>query len=170
MISPGRVLPINELLAALDEQTELLEGKRARLAELSTALIARDDDATERLLAVLEQVEIDQRAADTRLAVVRMAVAVALGSSAGDVRLSELIKHLSPAQAAEVAGRRAAIIRKAAALRGEHLRTVLHLAEAARINRMLLEGLLPGSESVVTYGARGSDHWRSEVGLVDTEL
>jgi len=170
MISPGDSLPIDELLAALDEQVDLLERKRSQLAELSAALIARNDDATERLLGELEQTEAVQRAADMRLGAVRSAVAAALGAAAVHVRLAELIEYLPSAQAAAVRQRRQHIIRKAAALRAEHLRTVLHLAEAARINRLLLESLLPGGESVVTYGARGSDHWRPEAGLVDTEL
>jgi hypothetical protein len=45
------------------------------------------------------------------------------------------------------------------------------LREAARVNRMLLEGMLQGSDGLTTYGGGGTtDPWQPSSGLVDAEL
>ena len=67
MIRSDTNIDFGQLLTALDEQIGLLEGRRLLMADLSKALVRRDDDVTETLLASIEQAEAQQKAADLRL-------------------------------------------------------------------------------------------------------
>ena len=161
---------ISELLTVLDEELELLATKRSLLSDLSEALIGRNDEDTERLLEQIEQSEQAQASLDMRLKAVRESLADVFGCDARDLRLSRLVAELPDDQARKVDSRRRKMTGQVEALRRQHLQTVLMLAECARINRMLLDSMLPAGETVTTYDAAGMNNWRSGAGLVDKEL
>jgi len=71
MILPSTELPFGELLAALDQQIDLLEAKRSQLADLFDGLIARDEEAVEAVLERIERTERLQTAAESYLSRVR---------------------------------------------------------------------------------------------------
>jgi hypothetical protein len=171
MISAGTGMSVlvEKLLGSLDEEIALLEEKTVQLASLRRAMLDRDDQA---MAAVLTEIEQDQRrqdSVDLRLSAARRAMANAMGIPAGQLRLSRLIDELPPAEAASVDYRRQQILLLAERARKQHLETAILLHECSRINRMLLEGLFPQNQSVTTYGQGGSDTWRPESGLMDTE-
>jgi len=170
MILPSTELPFGELLAALDQQIDLLEAKRSQLADLFDGLIARDEEAVEAVLERIERTERLQTAADSYLSRVRGELARVIGGEGRKLRLLDVIEQLPPEQSRALADRRGRIVELSDSLRRQHLQTVLVLGECARINRLLLESILPEGESVMTYGTGGSDLWRSGTGLVDTKL
>ncbi len=162
---------VDGLMAALDEELAVLDVKCLHLEELSAVLVARDDDGTEKLMAQMESGETDQRRADVHLGQAGEALAESLGLSWGSARLSDLIPLLEPEVGRLIQAKRQQLIDGASRLRRRHLETAMLLGECMRINRTLLEAFKPSCQSVVTYGAKGSDRWRSDSpGLIDTEL
>jgi predicted nucleic acid-binding Zn-ribbon protein len=162
---------IDELLAVLDEEIELLEQKQSQLADLSDALVAVDDVATEALLKQIEQTERTQTMVDLKLQDVRKTLAGVLGyDDARALRLSVLVTKLPDAQASAVDDRRGRLAQQVGKLRRQHLQTAMLLIECSKVNRMMMECLLPAGEAVTTYDATGTNLWRNGAGLVDKEL
>jgi hypothetical protein len=170
MISCDKQLALDELLTALDEQVVLLRTKRDQMAGLSAALISRNNEQIEKRLSEMERSEVDQAISDERLRRLRARVAETLGCPESQSRLIHFLEYLSVESAELLRRKREAVIVAATELRKQHLRTVMQLTESARINRILLESLIPSGESISLYGRSGSNYWRSETGLVDTEL
>ncbi len=168
MESPVESL-VDQLLELLDEQVRLLEEKRGHLRDLSSALIDRDESATESVLERMEDTERRGGEADCRLHRVRQSLGENVGCPAESLRLTALIPLLPAEKGRLLRLRRDRIAEQADHLRREHLRTVMLLNECVRINRMLLETLVPGAGSVTTYGTGGADFWSWQTGLVDTE-
>ncbi len=162
---------IDELVVILDEEIELLELKRSQLADLSESLVAADDEAVEALLEQIEQVERTQTATDLKLETVRGALAGVFGyDDVKALRLSVLVAELPDAQALAVDDRRRRMAEQVGKLRRQHLQTAMLLVECSRINRKMMECILPAEETVATYDATGTSLWRSGTSLVDKEL
>lgn len=162
---------IDELLAILDEEIELLEQKRSQLANLSEALVSTDDAATEALLKLIERTEHTQTRVDLKLQDVRKTLAGVFGyDDAKALRLSVLVTELPDAQASAVNDRRERLAQQVGNLRRQHLQTAMLLIECSKVNRMMMECLLPAGEAVTTYDATGTNLWRNGAGLVDKEL
>ena len=162
---------IDELLAILDEEIELLEQKRSQLANLSEALVSTDDAATESLLKLIERTEHTQTRVDLKLQDVRKTLAGVFGyDDAKALRLSVLVTELPDAQASAVNDRRERLAQQVGNLRRQHLQTAMLLIECSKVNRMMMECLLPAGEAVTTYDATGTNLWRNGAGLVDKEL
>jgi flagellar biosynthesis/type III secretory pathway chaperone len=85
-------------------------------------------------------------------------------------RDDDVMHSLDDDRRGELDYRRRQIVVLARRLRHKHLRTVLLLAESARINRLFLERLFPACRPVQTYGAAGVNSWRAEAGLFDAEI
>ena len=160
---------IGELLDALDEEIRLLELKCSQLAGLFGSLVDRDQETTEAVLEQMEQSQEPQISVDMRLGAIRRTLADAIGCETRELKLSKLISHLPPEQGRATDDRRRKIVDLTAKLRREHLQTAMLLNECIRINRTLLASILPSGDAVMTYSTEGSDIWRPETGLMDTE-
>ncbi|MFP3937100.1 MAG: flagellar export chaperone FlgN [Phycisphaerae bacterium] len=158
-----------ELLEVLDEEIAVLSDRLEQMELLSSAIAHRDDDAMEPVLDQMEQTQSRQQQTDTRLAKVREMLASLTGIPAGELRLWRLVRELPEPASGKIASRRHRLVELSDTLRRSHLRTVLLLAESARFNRLLLETMFPAGEPVTTYDSGGTDHWRPDTGLVDTE-
>lgn len=161
---------VDELLAVLDEHGELLELKRSQMQELSAALLASDDSATEILLQQIEQAQRTEALLDGRLASLRDALADAFNCPVGEFKLARLIEELPSDMAAAVDARRQHIAEEVLKFRRQHLETAMLLSECARFTTLLLDCILPSGKTVITYGVNGADQqWRPESSLLDTE-
>ncbi|RPI61752.1 MAG: hypothetical protein EHM48_05140, partial [Planctomycetaceae bacterium] len=144
--------------------------KRLQLANLYAAILERDNAAMETILEQMEHSQRHQIVLDGRMAQVRAAVAVEMGTPADTTRLATIIDALPAEQAAMVATRRSKIIELAERLRRQHMQTAMLLRECSRVNRMMLESLMSGGgPALTTYGAAGKNEWHSREGLLDTE-
>ena len=168
--TPGVLALVDEMVPVLNEEITLLTLRRAQLETLSRALIANDDKALERLLSEMEETQQIQSDTERKLQALRTALANAMGCNPHRLRLADLMDRLDDEHRAMLDYRRQQIILLVREVRAQHLRTTMHLLESARINRMLLEGLFPHTESVDTYDMNGSSSWRADGGLVDAEL
>ena len=124
----------------------------------------------EQLLSEMEETQQIQGDTERKLQALRSALANAIGCNPHRLRLADLMARLDDERRATLDYRRQQIILLVQEVRGQHLRTTMHLLESARINRMLLEGLFPQTESVNTYDMNGSSSWHADGGLVDAEL
>jgi len=161
---------VEELVAALDEQIELLKLRRALLEGLCQAMLHRDEETVEKLLDRIEQAQPLQAAADGGLMALREELAKALRCDARQLKLSMLWQRLGAAQRQRLESRRGEVLAQAEAFRRQHLTATVVLTECARVNRLLLESLFPPSQAVVTYGTRGTEEWRAPSGLMDEEM
>ena len=161
---------VDDLLRQLDDEIALLDQRRSQLEALSSAILHRDDGRMEGLLDEIEETMQVQARVDGKLSATRSLLADAFARRPEEMKLSEILTALHGEQKQALEYRRQQIILLTDELRQQHLQTCLFLLESSRINRMLLEGLFPNSEPVVTYGVDGRDQWRPDTGLVDTEL
>ncbi|MCD4823810.1 MAG: flagellar protein FlgN [Phycisphaerae bacterium] len=159
-----------ELLSLLDEEIGLLHIRCRQFDSLYDAILHRDNPALETLLEEMANSQQDQAELDTQLEALRIILAKSLECDPKELKLSMLSDNLDQPLATEVEYKRQQIILLAEKLKRKHLDTALLLSESARINRMLLEGLLPNNETVTTYGVGGASPWRDSTGLVDTEI
>lgn len=157
------------LSSLLDEEIELLEIRSQQMTRLAEAILGRGEEGMEPVLAEMEHVAGQQENTDRRLRAARRDLAEAFGVEAGDLKLCELIDRLGEPLAADLDRQRDMIVRLAGRLRRQHLETSVLLAECSRVNRMLLEGLLPAGQTVTTYGRGGTADWKPQAGLLDTE-
>jgi hypothetical protein len=158
---------VGELQALLDEEIALLDLRRRQLEALSSAVVDRDEDRLEQLLVEMESVQSMQSATDLKLGALRTALAGWLGVAPAKMRLSRLLAELPADQRVAIEYRRQQIVLLADKLRRQHMETAVLLWEFAKVNRRLLEGLLPRSQEVTTYGTAGPDAWRPPTGLTD---
>ena len=159
---------VEDLLVALDNETQLLELKRSQLAELSGMLLRNDNEAVEALLEQIEQTEQAQSQMARRLQGLRETLAGAFGCNAKGFKLAWLIDQLPHEQALALTHRRRQVTEKVNEFRKQHIQTTILLTECSRITGMMLDSLAPTS-AVVTYDTEGSDRWRAEAGLLDME-
>lgn len=158
----------DELHHILDEEIRLLHERACQFDELYDAILHRQNDRMETLLAEMTATQQEQAKVDTSLDALRQLFARSLRCEPGQIKLSELADHIDNPDA--VLHKREQIILLSEALKKKHLNTAVLLTECARINRALLDGLLPENEpSLTTYGHGGSNPWRSNTGLVDAE-
>lgn len=159
-----------ELLALLDEEIRMLHLRKAQFDELYDLILHHNEPRMEALLDEMTCAQQDQTQLDTKLKALRTLFAKAIGCQERELRLLLLAKYLDPPYGTELQYRREQIILLAEQLKRKHLDTAMLLSESARVNRILLEGLLPSSEPVTVYGTNGTKPWRSSSGLVDAEM
>ena len=168
-ITPGIKGLLNELLLILDQEIELLEVRLTQVSAMHSAILDRDEPATEKLLSDLETTQQRQIHVDMKMGALRGSLSTAFRCRAGEVKLSFLIARVDADLALPLDYRRRRIVALVEELRRQHVRTALLLRECARINRTLLEGLLSGCGTLTTYGSGGKNHWHARSGVVDTE-
>ena len=159
-----------ELLILLDEEIRLLHLRNQQFEELYESILHRDDERMEELLAEMVCAQQEQGRLDTKLQAGRTMIARSLGCKVGEMKLAMLIERLDEKKSVEMEYKRQQIILLAEQLKRKHLDTAVLLSESARINRMLLEGILPSNGTVTTYNTDGSTGWRDSTGLVDAEI
>lgn len=158
------------LLGLLEEEIELLGLRAKQFDDLYEAILHRRDEAMETLLEDMTRAQHHQAKLDEQLQAARTAIARALRRSTREIRLSELIDLLDGEPKTRLRDKRQQIILLSERLKRKHLTTAVLLRESARIHRRLIEGLLPKTNTVTMYGARGAKPWRTSSGLVDAEM
>jgi flagellar biosynthesis/type III secretory pathway chaperone len=161
---------LDQLVAALDRELALLERRERQTDELRQAIIQADDVEMEALLDRMGEADREQSLVDAEVGSLRAAISAMLDPRAPTMKLSEMVKRLPPERSGGIERRRELIVRKIDDLRQLHVETAVLLAECARINRMLLDTMLRGSSTVITYDARGGHHRARSGGLLSAKL
>ncbi len=160
---------VAHLLGALEEQIDLLEHRLRHLDELTAAMVKVDNDGMEGLLAQMDSFTAAQEACHERLAAARVEAAAELGLPPR-ARLSQMVEALGGRPGLALAASRQRLGELMALLKRRHMETSLLLVECMRVNRLMLEQILPSGPTVAMYGSDGAQHWRSSTGVVDAEL
>ncbi len=160
---------VANLLAVLEEQIELLEDRLQHLDSLTAAMVKVDNEQMEQLLARMDQFTQAQQDCHGRLTEARHEAAGVLGL-ASSARLSQMVSVLSGREQVALEAARRRLGELMSQLKRRHMETSLLLVECMRVNRMLLDQLLPRTQGVTMYGSQGHRHWRNHSGLVDAEL
>lgn len=161
---------LEKLVDALDRELALLDRRERQTGELRQAIIQADDAGMESLLGRMGESDREQTTVDAEVGALRSAVSAMLDPRSPVMKLSELVKRLSPEQSGPIEQRRTLIVRRIHELRRLHVETAVLLAECARINRLLLDTVLGAKGTVVTYDARGGHHRVRSGGLLSAEL
>lgn len=158
---------VEELIAALDETIDLEVGAIHQLQDLSEAALSRRTETLESVMDRLNQTQNRLGEVNEHRESLRAKLAEHLDCTVDEITLTGLAKRVPELQAEALRGRRERIRNVAEGVRRQHLETAVLLAEFAKVNRSLLEGLLaPGAETR-TYGAGGHSRWRANQGLLD---
>lgn len=161
---------IPDLLVLLDEEIALLGLRTRQFDDLYEAILHRRDEKMESLLEEMTTAQHHQAELDEQLQAMRTMCARTLKRPMREIRLSELIGLLEGQSQTRLQEKRQQIILLSERLKRKHLTTAILLSESARINRLLLECLLPKTEAVTTYGAGGAKPWQTSSGLIDAEM
>jgi hypothetical protein len=159
-----------DLLALLDEEIELLGLRTRQFGDLYEVILHRLDEKMDSLLEEMTAAQQQQAELDEKLHSIRIMIARAMKRPMGEIRLSELVNLLDGESQRLLRDKRQQIILLAERLKRKHLTTALLLGQSARINRRLIESLLPRSETLTTYGLGGAKPWQTSPGLVDAEM
>jgi flagellar biosynthesis/type III secretory pathway chaperone len=158
----------DELIGLLDQEIELLGIRIGQFDALYEAILHRRNDEMESLLETMTRTQQQQATLDVTLQDMRRLFARWMGCPPGEVRLASIAQAVSDGR--QVESRRERIIVLAEKLKKKHLHTAVLLGECSRLNRMLLDGLLPsGPQPITTYGRGGRKDWQSSSTLLDTE-
>ncbi len=170
MDSPVLQEMVRELLILLDEEIQLLRLRVGQFDELYEVTLRRGSERVDLLLEEMVLAQQRQIDLDAKLQAGRGMIARSVGCPRRELKLSMLIEMLEDVQARELEHKRQQIILLAERLKRRHLDTAMLLSESIRVNRMLLEGLLPASGTVTTYNTGGAKGWRDGTGLLDAEI
>ncbi len=172
MITDETVLQemVGELFVLLDEEIRLLRLRGQQFRELYEVVLHLKDEQMEPLLEEMVKAQQSQAEMDSKLQALRAVIAKTLGLVPSEMKLEMLMDQLDKENSAELEYKRQQIILLAEQLKRRHLDAAVLLAENTRINRRLLEGLIPRSETITTYNTGGTTGWRDSTGLVDAEI
>jgi broad specificity phosphatase PhoE len=167
---PGLNEMLEELLTLLRREESLLQRRAEQFDELHETIRRNNNDRMESLLEEMADAQHQQTDVDQQLREVRQFFNRALAQGRANLKLADLRPYLTAEQAERMADLRGRLIRAAEQLKRKHLDTAVLLTESMKVNRMLLDGLLPNQQSVTTYGTKGQRRWRPGAGVLDAEL
>jgi len=148
---------VRQLLGVLDEDIEHIEQTLSRLDELRSYLVKRDNQSLARLLEQVRTESDSCTSCDRRRQAIRKHLAQMLGCSIEHVTLSALVQVVSEPTKVALAQRQGKLRDLAAAIKKEVLSTSMLLSDCARVNRLLLKGILRfKNPETVTYNSSGA--------------
>ena len=166
-VAAGFMPLIDAWMAILDEEIASLERGLEHLKSVVAAVTKRDSRAMERLIDEMARPDSRQGAAERRREALRDALASALGWTPQEMTLTRLAGALPPLDRRAVLARRDRIVEVAAALRREQTLATMVLKEYSRLNRAILQAVLPGHGRATTYDTAGRAPRRTDRGLFD---
>ena len=162
---------IDELLIVLDKDIQHIQQSLARLDELRSLVIKRDDVALGKLLERIRNESSSYQSHELKRQSIREEIATALGCGINQMTLSNIETGLSKVKREQVARKKTELISLIKKLKREHLSTTLFLSECARINRMLLKDVFKlGNAGTVYYGSKGATKRQSDMAFVNLQL
>jgi hypothetical protein len=156
-----------EFLAAMDETIRLQETAAGLMDRMVEAVKSRNENALRTVIAEAESVAGPAASAAKAREVAAARLAHALGCRPEDVTLRRLVEGLPAGEAATLRTQSRRIEASLDNLRRRHLYANAFLGECSHLNRAMLLGLLPDTESLKTYGRRGRSTRGPRTGLLD---
>jgi len=158
---------VRDLLTVLDDEIRLEEAAVGHLQGLAGAILSRDEREAERLMDEAAETQSEFEQVEEERQSLCEGLATALCRPRAEITLSGLVRDMPAPEAEAIHARRCRLQRLAGEVRRAHLRTAALLWQCAHLNRALLLGLFPQTESARTYEPGGTAPRRPDSGLVD---
>jgi len=148
---------VDRLLVVLQRQLEAIKLNLSRLNELRAFVVKRDEVSLRKLLTNIQSESPMQAQDEQKREILRRELADIFGCQTSQMTLSMLEKQLDGQRKQRVTHIKNELRDSAIELRKEHSGTMMLLAECARFNKTLLNGILSlGRSSEITYSQNGS--------------
>jgi hypothetical protein len=162
---------VDELITLLDLDARHLRKSLAQLNELRALLIKRDDTAMAKLLECIQDESNSYKDHESLRQSLRKELAQTLGCTTDQLTLSRLESMLPAAMRAQLNYRRTELESLIAQLRREYVSTSLLLSEFARLNTLVLNGILSlGGPDTTTYDSTGAAKRQTDTAFVNLHL
>ena len=149
---------IAEVIAQLDGDLLVLERRAMRLAELSAALATDDLKSLRDIACDLEDIEQEGRRVNMQRAQLRRRVGEALGVADDEVNLTLVSRHADEMDRLELGDRKERLAVALAAVEDGRVSACVVLHERARLNRAIVQSLLPQGVRHRSYSSDGQTH------------
>jgi hypothetical protein len=162
---------VDQLLAILQNDIEHLQKTLARLNELRSLVIKRDDTALSKLLESIHADSDTYKAAELKRQMIRKELSRALGCSLQQLTLSALEAVLPDEKKNRIALIKAKLKLLIKELKKEHISTTLLLSECARFNSLLLKSIFAlGKTGTLTYSSSGATKQQADLAFLNLQL
>ncbi len=162
---------VDELLAALDKDSQHIQESLLKLNELRSLVVKRDDAALGRLLESIQAESGSYRSHELKRQSIRKDLADALGCNLEQMTLSSIEASLPEEKKAQVTRMKAKLKSLIMELKKEHLSTALLLSECTRFNNLLLKSIFDlGKSDVVYYNSNGATRRQTDTSLVNLQF
>jgi hypothetical protein len=162
---------VEQLSLCLDRDIDNMQKTLLRLDEMRSAVIKRNDAG---LVRLLDEIRCEMQAYETQQSQrsgIREELAGMLGCSCEEMTLTNLQKWLPEGQGRELAEKKERLKILAGRLKKEYSATVFLLAECARFNRLMLNGIFNKQKpDVITYNAAGVANEERKPAFVNMKL
>jgi hypothetical protein len=148
---------IAQMICCLVKDVQHIEHILENLDKIRALVLKRDEDTLKELLEQTQAKVDEYKNQESDRQLICMELARLLNLNVKQFTLSKLEQLLPEKLRAQVQEKRIKIRSLTNRLKKEHLNTVLLLAECARFNRMVLNGIFRfGKKGVVTYSSSGT--------------
>ncbi|MHC4264386.1 MAG: hypothetical protein ACYSUK_00450 [Planctomycetota bacterium] len=146
-----------QMLFCLEKDIQHMEQVFEHLDRIRALVLKRDENALTKMLEKIQVKDNEHKNQEYQRQLFRKELAHSLNCGVEEVTLSKLEQILPEKLRAQVKNRRTKLISLSEKLKREHLNTILLLAECARFNRMVLNGIFKsGKTDIVTYSSSGT--------------
>lgn len=159
---------VDELQGVLDKDIQHIQQTLSRLDELRSLVIKRNDASLAKLLDELEVESGSYKINELKRQSIRKELADALDCTPEQMTLSRLEEILPEEKKDQVTEKKAKLKALIKELKKKHLSTTLLLSDCARVNSLLLKGILGiGGTGTVYYNSNGSTKQQTDTTLVN---
>ncbi|MHC4132030.1 MAG: hypothetical protein ACYSSP_02740 [Planctomycetota bacterium] len=146
-----------QMICSLEKDIQHIEQILKHLDEIRSLVLKRDENSLKELLERTQAKTDEYKNQESNRQLIRKELAHALNCSVQQVKLSKLEQILPEELRVQLEEKRIKLVSLTDKLKKEHLNTVMLLAECARFNRMVLNGIFKfGNSDIVTYSSSGT--------------
>jgi hypothetical protein len=159
---------IDEMLTVLDKDIQHMQENLARLNELRSLVIKRDNASLGRLLESIQNDADSYAANEAKRNAIRRQLSAALDCAFDKLTLSRLETVVSEDKKNRIAEIKTGLKSLAEELKKEYLGTVMLLSECARFNNLLLKSIFGfGKTGTTMYGSSGEAKRQTDAAFVN---
>ncbi|MCK4887366.1 MAG: hypothetical protein KAS96_08255 [Planctomycetes bacterium] len=162
---------ISELMMVLDIDIAHLQESLLRLNDLRMLVVKRDNDKLGKLLMTIEASTNSHKENEQRRQRICQYLAEAAGTGSKYATLADIEQMIDGPMKLEFNRRRLKLKVLASEVKNDYLSASMLLADCARVNRMLLDGIFGGGKGrEISYSANGSAKRENNINFMSMEL
>ena len=162
---------INELMMVIDIDIAHLQESLLRLNDLRMLVVKRDNDKLGKLLMTIEASTNSHKENEQRRQQICQYLAEAAGIDSKYATLVDIEGMIDGPMKMEFNRKRLKLKVLVSEVKNDHLSASMLLADCARVNRMLLDGIFGGGKGrEISYSANGSAKRENNIDFMSMEL